>query len=146
MGGAAGRAAGSLQVRVEGRRRRGDRGGGREACGSGLAAAPDDRQTGEGLRQLGLAECFEGRLVGAEGRFEQAQELAVRVGDQRGAGWALQHLAWSATTRGDYELAMSALERAAGVFAGLEDTGGLAWVAGTAGFVRLLQGRFAGAR
>ena len=28
-----------------------------------------------------------------------------RVGDLRGAGWALQHLAWSATTRGDYALA-----------------------------------------
>ena len=138
--------AGALLVLGDVRRKRGDLAGARQAFGSGLAAARDDRQTGEAIRQLGLLDYFEGRLVGAEGRFEQAHELAVRVGDQRGAGWALQHLAWSATTRGDYELAMSALERASGVFAALEDTGGLAWVAGTEGFVRLLQGRYAEAR
>ncbi|MCU1596033.1 MAG: adenylate/guanylate cyclase, partial [Frankiales bacterium] len=68
------------------------------------------------------------------------------VGDSRGAGWALQHLAWSATTRGDYRRAETALEQAADVFTELEDTGGLAWVAGTEGFVRLLEGRFAETR
>lgn len=48
--------------------------------------------------------------------------------------------------RGDYDLADEALDQAATVFAALEDTGGLSWVAGTEGFVRLLQGRFAEAR
>ena len=38
------------------------------------------------------------------------------------------------------------LEQAAEVFSGLEDTGGLSWVAGTEGFVRLLQGRLTEAR
>jgi tetratricopeptide (TPR) repeat protein len=58
----------------------------------------------------------------------------------------LQHLAWSATTRGDYALADRMLERAAEVFTALDDDGGLSWCAGTEGFVRLLQGRFVQAR
>jgi class 3 adenylate cyclase/tetratricopeptide (TPR) repeat protein len=86
------------------------------------------------------------RLDEAEERFRQAHALAVQVGDPRGAGWALQHLAWGATTRGDYALADRVLEQAAEVFSSLEDTGGLSWVAGTEGFVRLLQGRLAEAR
>ncbi len=138
--------AGALLVLGDVRRKRGDLAGARQAFVSGLAAASNDRHIGEAIRQLGLLDYFEGRMRGAEERFDQAHELAVRVGDQRGAGWALQHLAWSATTRGAYEVAMSALERASVVFADLEDTGGLAWVAGTEGFVRLLQGRYAEAR
>ena len=43
-------------------------------------------------------------------------------------------------------LAETTLEQAAEVFTGLEDTGGLSWVAGTEGFVRLLQGRLVEAR
>ncbi len=131
------------------RRRRGDLTGAGQAFVSGLAAASDagvDRLGGEALRQLGLLDYLEGRLCSAEARFGQAYELAVRVADPRGAGWALQHLAWSATTRGDYDLAADTLEQAAGVFAALEDAGGLSWVAGTEGFVSLLQGRFAEAR
>ncbi|MDQ1695843.1 MAG: hypothetical protein QOJ03_1196, partial [Frankiaceae bacterium] len=72
--------------------------------------------------------------------------LAERVGDRRGAGWALQHLAWSATTRGDYPLAELMLARAAEVFGALDDDGGLSWCAGTEAFVRLLQGRIREAR
>src|SRR5204863_302962 len=75
---------------------------------SALAAASDagvDRVTGEALRQLGLIDYLIGRLSSAETRFREALALADRVGDRRGAGWALQHLAWSATTRGDYGLA-----------------------------------------
>jgi tetratricopeptide (TPR) repeat protein len=141
--------AGALLVLGDVRRKRGDSSGARQAFVSGLAAASTagiDRLGGEALRQLGLLDYFDGRLRDAENRFEEAHQLAEQVGDARGAGWALQHLAWSATTRGDYELAGRALERAATVFADLEDTGGLAWVAGTEGFVRLLEGRFAEAR
>ncbi|MEA2733801.1 MAG: hypothetical protein QOE14_252, partial [Humisphaera sp.] len=105
-----------------------------------------DRISGEALRQLGLIDYFDGRLRDAERRFREAHALSVQVSDERGAGWALQHLAWSATTRGDYALAEQTLERAAEVFAALEDSGGLSWVAGTEGFVRLLQGRLAEAR
>ncbi len=144
--------AGALVVLGEVRRRRGDLDGAREAFGSGLAAARTaglagtDRLGGEALRQLGLLDYFDGRLRAAEQRFREAHQLAEQVGDARGAGWALQHLAWSATTRGDYDLADEVLDQAATVFAALEDTGGLSWVAGTEGFVRLLQGRFAEAR
>ena len=141
--------AGALMVLGDVHRKRGDLVGARQAFVSGLAAASTagiDRLAGEAMRQLGLLDYFEGSLRSAEGRFRQAQALAVQVGDERGAGWALQHLAWSATTRGDYRLAISALEQAAEVFSSLEDTGGLSWVAGTEGFVRLLEGRFREAR
>jgi class 3 adenylate cyclase/tetratricopeptide (TPR) repeat protein len=141
--------AGALLVLGDTRRKRGDLLGAREAYVAGLAAASSagiDRLGGEALRQLGLLDYFDGRLADAEDRFQQAHLLAGRVGDGRGEGWALQHLAWSATTRGDYRRAETALEQAASVFATLEDTGGLAWVAGTEGFVRLLEGRFAQAR
>ena len=141
--------AGALSVLGQVRRRRGDTAGARQAFVSALAAASAagiDRLAGEALRQLGLLDYFDGRLRDAEGRFRQAHLLAVQVQDARGAGWALQHLAWSATTRGDYALADDVLEQAADGFATLEDSGGLSWVAGTEGFVRLLQGRLAEAR
>jgi class 3 adenylate cyclase/tetratricopeptide (TPR) repeat protein len=131
------------------RRRRGDLPGARGALVSALAAASDkgdERHAAEALRALGLLDYFEGRLRDAENHIEQARALAERVGDRRGVGWALQHLAWSATTRGDYALALDALQQAEELFGGLEDTSGLSWVAGTEGFVRLLQGRFAEAR
>ncbi len=141
--------AGALVVLGDVRRKRGDTPGARQAFVSALAAAGTagvDRLTGEALRQLGLLDYFDGRLRAAEEHFGQAHALALQVDDARGAGWALQHLAWSATTRGDYAVAEQALEDAAEVFAELEDTGGLSWVAGTEGFVRLLEGRLAEAR
>ncbi|MCU1599680.1 MAG: adenylate/guanylate cyclase [Frankiales bacterium] len=141
--------AGALLVLGEVRRKRGDLSGARQAFVSALAAsgaAGVERLSGEALRQLGLLDYFDGRLGDAEERFEEAHELALQVGDERGAGWALQHLAWSATTRGDYDRADATLDAAAALFTRLEDTGGLAWVAGTEGFVRALQGRFAEAR
>lgn len=141
--------ADALLVLGDLRHKRGQLAAARQAFVSALAAASGagaDRLGAEALRQLGLLDYFEGHLRDAEGHFEQAHALAVQVGDVRGAGWALQHLAWSATTRGDYDLAGRALEQAAEVFSKLEDTGGLSWVAGTQGFVRLLQGRFSEAR
>ena len=141
--------AAALLVLGEVRRKRGQVVPAREAFVSALAAAGAaglDRLSGEALRQLGLLDYFDGRLRDAEERFRQAHALAEQVHDPRGAGWALQHLAWSATTRGDYPLADSVLEQAAEVFSALEDTGGLSWVAGTEGFVRLLQGRLSEAR
>lgn len=109
-------------------------------------AAGLDGLTGAAIRQLGLLDYLGGRLGDAEGRFREALELAQRVRDARGAGWALQHLAWSATTRGDYEGADRALAQAREVFLGLQDTGGLAWCAGTESLVRVLQGRLIEAR
>jgi len=131
------------------RRKRGDLAGAREALVGALAAASDrgdDRHAAEALRALGLLDYFEGRLRDAEQHVEQARALAEQVGDQRGVAWALQHLAWSATTRGDYAVALDALRQAEELFGATEDAAGLSWVAGTQGFVRLLQGRFAEAR
>src|SRR5205085_7867390 len=109
---------------------------------SALAAASDagvDRVTAEALRQLGMIDYRNGRLTAAEGRYREALALAQRVGDRRGSGWALQHLAWSATTRGDYALADRTLVEAAEVFNSLDDDGGLSWCAGTEAFVRPLS-------
>ncbi|MHB8452105.1 MAG: ATP-binding protein, partial [Mycobacteriales bacterium] len=148
-GPAPGLRAGALVVLGDIRRKRGDENGARAAFVSALAAASDaglDRVTGEAIRQLGLLDYFTGRLRAAENRFREALELARRVGDQRGAGWALQHLAWSATTRADYALAEEALADAAAVFTALSDTGGLSWCAGTEAFIRVLQGRLTDAR
>jgi len=93
------------------------------------------------MRQLGLVDYYGGRLLSAEDRFTQAAELARAVHDRRGEGWALQHLAWSATTRGDYRLADTSLASAAGIFEALGDPGGLGWCSGTEALVRVLQGR-----
>ena len=131
------------------RRRRGQSGAARAALVTALATASDagvDRLTAEALRELGLLDHFDGRLRDAEERFRSAHDLALQVGDLRGAAWALQHLAWSATTRGDYALATTVLERARALFASLEDSGGLSWLAGTESYVRLLQGRLSQAR
>jgi tetratricopeptide (TPR) repeat protein len=101
---------------------------------------------GVAVRQLGLVDYYAGRLKAAEHRFGQALEIARDKDDRRGSGWALQHLAWAATTRGDYAFADRCLQDATSHFAALEDTGGLAWCAGTESLVRLLQGRLADAR
>lgn len=141
--------AGALVVAGDIRRKRGDDDGARAAFVSAVAAASDaglDRVTGEAIRQLGLLEYLTGRLPSAEQRFREALELARRVGDERGAGWALQHLAWSATTRADYRLAERALVDASEVFTALADSGGLSWCVGTEAFIRVLQGRLAEAR
>ncbi len=141
--------AGALLVLGDVRRKQGNSSGAVEAFVSALAAASAaglDRMTGEALRQLGLLDYFDGRLRDAEQRFRQAHDLARQVDDPRGAGWALQHLAWSATTRGDYQLADEVLEEAAELFTSLDDSGGLSWVAGTEGFVRVLEGRLSEAR
>ena len=58
---------------------------------------------------------------GAEQRFGEAHQLAVRVGDQRGAGWALQHLAWISFVEGRSAEAESRLLRSAETFAELDD-------------------------
>jgi class 3 adenylate cyclase/tetratricopeptide (TPR) repeat protein len=141
--------AGALVARGEVQRRQADEDAARTTLVAGLAAARDagaDRVTGEALRQLGLLDYLSGRLRAAEDRFQEAFELAQSCDDPRGAGWALQQLAWSATTRADYPRAERTLSRAADVFSELDDSGGLAWCAGTEALIRLLQGRLVDAR
>lgn len=129
------------------RRKRADEEGAVAAFARALdLAAGDERLAGEATRQLGLIDYYAGRLREAEERFESALALARRCDDTRGIGWAYQHLAWNATTRGDYERADAMLERAMETFVSFEDTGGVAWTVGTAAFVRLLQGRVHEAR
>ena len=149
VGAEGGLRAGALVVLGNVRRKRGQVDLAREAFVSALAAAGAagiDRLTGEALRQLGLLDYFDGRLTAAEDRFRQAHALAVQVDDPRGAGWALQHLAWSATTRGDYALADRTLTQAGELFSRLDEAGAMSWVAGTGALVRLLQGRLSEAR
>jgi predicted ATPase len=141
--------AGALVLQGTVRRRRGEDEAARSTLLAGLATAREtgaEGVTGEALRQLGLLDYLAGRLRSAEDRFQEAFELAEASGDPHGAGWALQQLAWSATTRADYGRAERTLSRAADVFSGLDDSSGLAWCAGTEALVRLLQGRLAEAR
>ena len=67
-------------------------------------------------------------------------------GDRRGQAWALQNLAWVATTLGDFATSDAILGRAARLFAELGDTTGRAWLRGTTAFTRLLAGRLHEAR
>jgi class 3 adenylate cyclase/tetratricopeptide (TPR) repeat protein len=138
--------AAALLVLGDVRRKRGDDEGAVAAFEAARTAAPDDTTASEAVRQLGLLDYFAGRLRRAEERFAEALALAERAGDQRAVGWALQHLAWSRTTRGDYDGADETLARALEVFVGHEDVGGVGWTVGTEAFVRLLQGRLTAAR
>jgi class 3 adenylate cyclase/tetratricopeptide (TPR) repeat protein len=100
----------------------------------------------EALRRLGMHDYLSGRLQLAERRFTEAYEVASGADDGPGTAWALQHLAWSATTRGDFAAADRVLEEARAVFARLDDPSGRSWVRGTTAFVRLLEGRLHEAR
>ncbi len=110
------------------------------------AGRVDERVQAATLRQLGMLKYGTGRLRAAEEHFDQALALARRGGDDRGTGWALQHLAWSATTRGDYPAAQTTLREAAEVFTSLDDAGGLGWCAGTEALVFVLSGQLTRAR
>jgi class 3 adenylate cyclase/tetratricopeptide (TPR) repeat protein len=140
---------GALLVLGDVQRRRGEEATARTTLVQALAAASEagqDRVAGAAMRLLGLLDYYAGRLRAAEEHFRSAQALASGVDDLRGAGWALQNLAWSASTRAAYDLAEEALAEAAEVFTRLGDTGGLSWCAGTEAFVRALQGRLVEAR
>ncbi|MFG1920438.1 AAA family ATPase [Cryptosporangium sp. NPDC048952] len=100
----------------------------------------------EALRRLGMLDYLGGRLPLAERRFTAAYRVASACDDGPGTAWALQHLAWSATTRGDFSRADRVLEEARAVFAQLDDPAGRSWVRGTTAFVRLLEGRLHEAR
>jgi class 3 adenylate cyclase/tetratricopeptide (TPR) repeat protein len=109
-----------------------------------LAGLP--RLTAEALRRLGMLDYLTGRILQAEERFAAAYDTARAAGDRPGQGWALQHLAWAATSRADFTAAEQALETAAALFAEQGNGPGRSWVSGTEAFVRLLQGRLEEAR
>jgi class 3 adenylate cyclase/tetratricopeptide (TPR) repeat protein len=104
------------------------------------------RYTAEALRRLGMLDYLAGRVLQAEERFSAAYQTALETGDRPGQGWALQHLAWAATSHADFAAAEDALLRAATLFAEQGDAPGRSWVSGTEAFVRLLQGRLDEAR
>jgi class 3 adenylate cyclase/tetratricopeptide (TPR) repeat protein len=114
-----------------------------------LAAATEGKLPGaqaEAMRWLGMADFLGGRLAEASSRFANAYLVAVRDCDPRSQAWSLQHLAWVATTRGDFAGADATLGRAARLFAEQHDPVGRAWLRGTTSFARLLAGRLAEAR
>jgi class 3 adenylate cyclase/tetratricopeptide (TPR) repeat protein len=106
---------------------------------------PPEYET-EALRRLGMLDYLTGHLADADERFVQAYQLSLAQHDRPGQGWALQNIAWSATSRGDFDRAEVALDRAATLFVDLRDLAGRSWVTGTEAFVRLLQGRLRQAR
>jgi tetratricopeptide (TPR) repeat protein len=93
-----------------------------------------------------MLDYLTGRLLQAEERFAEAYRTAQQTGDRPGQGWALQHLAWAATSRADFTAAEHALRDAAALFAEQGNAPGRSWVSGTEAFVRLLQGRLGEAR
>jgi tetratricopeptide (TPR) repeat protein len=112
-----------------------------------VATAADlPRHTAEALRRLGMLDYLTGRVLQAEERFSAAYRTAREAGDRPGQGWALQHLAWAATSRADFAAAEQALHTAAALFAEQGNGPGRSWVSGTEAFVRLLQGRLEEAR
>jgi class 3 adenylate cyclase/tetratricopeptide (TPR) repeat protein len=114
-----------------------------------LAAATEGRLSGvqaEAMRWLGMADFLGGRLAEASSRFANAYLVAVRDWDPHSQAWSLQHLAWVATTRGDFPGAEATLGRAARLFAEQHDPVGRAWLRGTTAFARLLAGRLSEAR
>ena len=95
----------------------------------------------DALCRLGMLDYLGGRLRRAEERFVMALDLASRAEDSRAQAWALQHLAWVQTSRGDFSGADTSLGRAARHFAMRRDRMGRAWVRSSAAFTRLLAGR-----
>jgi class 3 adenylate cyclase/tetratricopeptide (TPR) repeat protein len=100
----------------------------------------------EALRRIGMEEYRSGNLNEAQRTFERALAIAEESHDRRAEAWALQNLAWVATTVGDFARAESTLTRAARLFAAMSDSGGRAWLRGTTAFNRLLAGRLQEAR
>jgi tetratricopeptide (TPR) repeat protein len=100
----------------------------------------------EVLRRMGMEQYRTGQLRDAEVSFEEALAIAEQSHDRRAEAWALQNLAWVATTIGDFDTAESTLTRAARLFAAMGDPGGRAWLRGTTAFNRLLAGRLQEAR
>ncbi|MFI5955641.1 AAA family ATPase [Cryptosporangium sp. NPDC051539] len=142
-------AVAALLVKGEALRAGGDSRGAIAAWSSALRksrAAQLPSCESEALRRLGMLDYLGGRLPLAERRFTAAYRVASASDDGPGTAWALQHLAWSATTRGDFTRADRVLEEARAVFARLDDPAGRSWVRGTTAFVRLLEGRLHEAR
>jgi class 3 adenylate cyclase/tetratricopeptide (TPR) repeat protein len=141
--------AGSLLVAGEVHRATGDAAAAESAWTEAANVAAHSelpRLTADALRRLGMLDYLTGRVLQAEERFSAAYQTALATGDRPGQGWALQHLAWAATSHADFAAAEDALERAAALFTEQGDAPGRSWVSGTEAFVRLLQGRLAEAR
>jgi class 3 adenylate cyclase/tetratricopeptide (TPR) repeat protein len=138
--------AGSLLVAGEVHRATGDAAAAEAAWAEAATSRDQPRLAAEALRRLGMLDYLTGRIVEAEERFDAAYRTALETGDRPGQGWALQHLAWAATSRADFTAAEDALERASALFADQGDGPGRSWVSGTEAFVRLLQGRLVDAR
>jgi class 3 adenylate cyclase/tetratricopeptide (TPR) repeat protein len=127
----------------------GDNDRGDQAWQEALVAAPADTlpaERGEVLRRIAMEDYLRGRLSEAQAGLAEALTIAEQSGDQRGQAWALQNLAWVATTLGDFDSADATLGQAARLFAELRDTTGRAWLRGTTAFARLLAGRLHEAR
>ena len=138
--------AGSLLVAGEVHRATGDAAAAEAAWTEVATRTALPRLAGEAQRRLGMLDYLTGRIVEAEERFDAAYRMALETGDRPGQGWALQHLAWAATSRADFSAAEDALGRASVLFADRGDGPGRSWVRGTEAFVRLLQGRLTDAR
>lgn len=140
---------GALLVAGRAHRLLGDPARANQAWQDALRAATEAgllKERGQALRRLGMEDFLAGRLNEAGTRFGTAYQLALQAGDRRAQAFSLQNLAWVTTTRGDFAGTDSALNRAARLFAELDDSVGRAWIRGATSFARLLAGRLAEAR
>ena len=80
-------------------------------------------------------------LKGAEDAFDGALAIAHDLGSHRDEAWAMWHLAELSFYGNRVDEAEERLGRAEEAFRSAGDTGGIGWVRGLLGYVRLAQGR-----
>lgn len=81
-----------------------------------------------------------GDLGPAEDAVQDSLALFERLGDRRGQGWALQHLAWVAFARGDTARSRELLDRATVAFEELGNRTGVMWCKGLLAWVVMIAG------
>jgi len=101
-----------------------------------------ERELASSLSERGFVEVFGGSLDDADRILGDAEELALRLGDERRLAWVRQHQSWVAFLSGDAEAAEQRLAAAAGLFDELGDRVGSSWASGLLAYLRFFERRF----
>ena len=101
-----------------------------------------ERELASSLSERGFVEVFGGSLDDADRILGEAEELALRLGDERRLAWVRQHQSWVAFLSGDAEAAEQRLAAAAGLFDELGDRVGSSWASGLLAYLRFFERRF----
>src|SRR5690606_25284022 len=101
----------ALLLLGEAHRALGEAGPAADAWREALVGTDDAAVRAEATYRLGMVDYLAGRVEEAQRQFEQAYQIAADAGDRREQAWSLLHLAWAATTLGDFTAAEDALGR-----------------------------------